>query len=309
MQVARRVSSTSHFGLARMASLLAPSLITMASSRALPATMCGSSRTRSADYLTGVICGSAPSLALIRDATVTQTQESSQTPMSDTSTQDGTSNRQGGRGRHRRGGKNFRGNSSNSNRAPSQGRDYNIRPERKPQQTGFQKILSVLTFGLLGKPTVKARPARVGGAASSSSAQRPERQSERPDRGDRPARSERAPRTPREPLPPGEVTTDRLYVGNLSYDAGESDLNELFSGVGQVKSAEVVVNSRTERSKGFAFVTMASIAEAKRAVDELNGKEFMGRQLQVNGAKPPGSDRGDRGDRRERDESENSESA
>lgn len=210
--------------------------------------------------------------------------------MSDTSTQDGTSNRQGGRGRHRRGGKSFRGNSSNSsNRAPSQGRDYNIRPERKPQQTGFQKVLSVLTFGLLGKPTVKARPARVGSASSSTQA-RPERPA------DRPARPERAPRPPREPQPVGEVTTDRLYVGNLSYDATESDLFELFSGVGQVKNSEVVVNSRTQRSKGFAFVTMASIDEAKRAVDELNGKDFMGRQLQVNGAKPPSADRGDRRD-------------
>ena len=283
-----------------MAIQLAPSLISTASSRALPTTMCGSSRTRSESHLNGVTPCIAPPPALIIDATVTQTQESSPTPMSDTSTQDGTSNRQGGRGRHRRGGKNFRSNNSNSNsgssnRAPSQGRDYNIRPERKPQQTGFQKVLSVLTFGLLGKPTVKARPARVG-SASPASTGRPERSAERSARPERSERPERAPRQPREPQPAGEVTTDRLYVGNLSYDATESDLFELFNGVGQVKNSEVVVNSRTQRSKGFAFVTMASIDEAKRAVDELNGKEFMGRQLQVNGAKPPSSDRGDRRD-------------
>ncbi len=85
---------------------------------------------------------------------------------------------------------------------------------------------------------------------------------------------------------PSEITTDRLYVGNLSYDAAESDLSELFNGVGAVRNAEVVVNSRTQRSKGFAFVTMGSVDEARRAVVELNGKDFMGRPLQLSGAKP-----------------------
>ena len=185
-----------------------------------------------------------------------------------------------------------RSGGSSSSRGPGQGRDYEFKPDRKPKQTGFQKLLSVLTFGILGKPKPRSRPASSGGSA--------------PVRDNKPAehRSERAPRTPRPPIPAGEVTTDRLYVGNLSYDAAESDLFELFNGVGQVKNCEVVVNSRTQRSKGFAFVTMASIEQAKRAVDELNGKEFMGRQLQVNGAKPPSADRGDRPDRRdERDES------
>ena len=219
--------------------------------------------------------------------------------MSDTSTQEGASNRQGGRGRNRRSGSNFRGgnnrggsSSRGPGQGPGQGRDYEFKPDRAPRQTGFQKLLSALTFGLLGKPKPRSRP------ASSPSAS--------PARDNKPAlRTDRAPRTPRPPIPAGEVTTDRLYVGNLSYDAAESDLFELFSGVGQVKNSEVVVNSRTERSKGFAFVTMASVEQAKRAVDELNGKEFMGRQLQVNGAKPPSSDRGDRPDRRDgRDESE-----
>ena len=82
------------------------------------------------------------------------------------------------------------------------------------------------------------------------------------------------------------MTSGRLYVGNLSYDATEGDLFELFNGVGKVQNAEVVINSRTERSKGFAFITMAGIEEAKRAVAELNGKDFMGRALQISGAKP-----------------------
>jgi RNA recognition motif-containing protein len=93
------------------------------------------------------------------------------------------------------------------------------------------------------------------------------------------------------------VTTERLYVGNLSYDATESDLFELFNGVGSVRNAEVVVHSRTQRSKGFAFVTMATVEEARRAVAELSSKEFMGRPLQISGAKP--SNRGDRDERQE----------
>ncbi|MCA1964889.1 MAG: RNA-binding protein, partial [Prosthecobacter sp.] len=60
------------------------------------------------------------------------------------------------------------------------------------------------------------------------------------------------------------------------------------NGVGSVRNAEVVVNSRTQRSKGFAFVTMATVEEARRAVAELHGKEFMGRPLQLSGAKPYG---------------------
>lgn len=82
-----------------------------------------------------------------------------------------------------------------------------------------------------------------------------------------------------------EVVSGRLYVGNLSYDATESDLMDLFNGVGQVQTAEVVSHKRTMRSKGYAFVQMLSIDEARRAVDVLHDKEFMGRPLVVSGAK------------------------
>ena len=82
-----------------------------------------------------------------------------------------------------------------------------------------------------------------------------------------------------------EVTSPRLYVGNLSFDATESDLSELFSGVGQVVTAEVVSHKQTQRSKGFAFVQMQTVEEAKRAVTELHDKEFLGRKLVVSGAK------------------------
>ena len=82
-----------------------------------------------------------------------------------------------------------------------------------------------------------------------------------------------------------EVTTPRLYVGNLSFDTTESDLAELFNGVGKVVSAEIVTHRQTERSKGFAFVQMTGVDEAKRAVEQLHDKEFMGRKLFLSGAK------------------------
>jgi RNA recognition motif-containing protein len=88
-----------------------------------------------------------------------------------------------------------------------------------------------------------------------------------------------------------EVTTPKLYVGNLSFDTTESDLSELFNGVGKVQNVEIVTHKETERSKGFGFVFMTSVDEAKRAVVELHNKDFMGRKLVVSGAKTP-ADRG-----------------
>ncbi|MEA3210079.1 MAG: hypothetical protein QOE70_3136 [Chthoniobacter sp.] len=82
-----------------------------------------------------------------------------------------------------------------------------------------------------------------------------------------------------------EVTSAKLYVGNLSYDATENDLFELFKGVGVVRSSEIVTHKHNEKSKGFGFVTMTTVDEAKRAVVELHDKEFMGRKLVVSGAK------------------------
>jgi RNA recognition motif. (a.k.a. RRM, RBD, or RNP domain) len=89
-----------------------------------------------------------------------------------------------------------------------------------------------------------------------------------------------------------EVTSPRLYVGNLSFDATESDLFDLFNGVGHVQNAEVVSYKHNQRSKGFAFVQMQSVEEAKRAVTELHDKEFLGRKLVVSGAKSNEHSRG-----------------
>ena len=78
----------------------------------------------------------------------------------------------------------------------------------------------------------------------------------------------------------------KLYVGNLSYSLGDSELQQLFAPHGNVQSAQVIVDRDTGRSKGFGFVEMGSDQEAQTAIDALNGKEVDGRALTVNEARP-----------------------
>ena len=78
----------------------------------------------------------------------------------------------------------------------------------------------------------------------------------------------------------------KLYVGNLSYDVSDSDLQNLFSPHGNIVSAQVVMDRDTGRSKGFGFVEMNSSGEANAAITALNGKDHGGRSLKVNEAKP-----------------------
>ena len=78
----------------------------------------------------------------------------------------------------------------------------------------------------------------------------------------------------------------KLYVGNLSYETGDSDLEKLFATHGTVQSAQVIMDRDTGRSKGFGFVEMASSEEAQAATQALNGKESNGRALTVNEARP-----------------------
>lgn len=78
----------------------------------------------------------------------------------------------------------------------------------------------------------------------------------------------------------------RLYVGNLSYDATEDDLNNLFQAAGACVKCEIVSDRETGRPKGFAFVEMGSQADVDKAIEACNGKDFMGRELTVNEARP-----------------------
>jgi cold-inducible RNA-binding protein len=72
-----------------------------------------------------------------------------------------------------------------------------------------------------------------------------------------------------------------LYVSNLSFHTSETDLESLFSKIGKVTSVKIIMDRETNRSRGFAFVEMASEDEGKKAIEELNGKEIEGRQLSV----------------------------
>src|SRR5687767_15140588 len=78
----------------------------------------------------------------------------------------------------------------------------------------------------------------------------------------------------------------KLYVGNLSYNATSSDLEQMFGQHGTVQSAEVIQDRDTGRSKGFGFVQMGSDSEAQAAIAAMNGQEHDGRTLTVNEAKP-----------------------
>ncbi|MFZ4681270.1 MAG: RNA recognition motif domain-containing protein [Terrimicrobiaceae bacterium] len=78
----------------------------------------------------------------------------------------------------------------------------------------------------------------------------------------------------------------KLYVGNLSFKTTEADLKSLFAAAGTVSEAALVTDRETGNSRGFAFVTMSSDAEAQAAISQFSGKEVDGRSLTVNEARP-----------------------
>jgi RNA recognition motif-containing protein len=88
----------------------------------------------------------------------------------------------------------------------------------------------------------------------------------------------------------------KLYVGNLSYETGDAELETLFAAFGTVQSVQVIMDRDTGRSKGFGFVEMGSDQEAQAAIAGLSGKQVGGRNLTVNEAKPR-EDRGGGGGR------------
>jgi RNA recognition motif-containing protein len=152
-----------------------------------------------------------------------------------------------------------------SRRRGGRGRFQEQRRPAPKQKTFWQRIAAF--FGGNGGGQRKPVPQSRNGQERLQ--QQPQQREQRPSRKPEPI----------------EVTSPRLYVGNLSFDATESDLFELFNGVGHVQNAEVVSYRHNQRSKGFAFVQMQTIDEAKRAVEELHDKEFLGRKLVVSGAK------------------------
>lgn len=97
----------------------------------------------------------------------------------------------------------------------------------------------------------------------------------------------------------------KLYVGNMSYDTTEEELRNLFAQAGTVVTVDVIMDRETRRPKGFAFITMGSQPEAEKAITMFNAKDFNGRALTVNVARPReerpagggGAGRGGYGDR------------
>ncbi len=77
-----------------------------------------------------------------------------------------------------------------------------------------------------------------------------------------------------------------IYIGNLSYNVKESDLKEVMEDYGAVSSVKLIIDKMTNRSKGFAFVEMDDDAEAKKAINDLNGAEYAGRPMVVKEALP-----------------------
>jgi RNA recognition motif-containing protein len=155
------------------------------------------------------------------------------------------------------------------------------RPERRPDATEPKKTRE--------PRRTKTRDARTENREdrTENREDRSEQQSDSRDSGESPRRGKRRDRNSGGPRggDPSTVENRRVYVGNLSYDTTESDLEELFKGVGAVRRVEIVYNRTTHRSKGYGFIEMIDIDEAKRTVEVLHDQFFMGRQLTVSGAK------------------------
>jgi RNA recognition motif-containing protein len=161
----------------------------------------------------------------------------------------------------------------------------------------WQKLLKAI--GLYKEPVRPPRPERHTSQTEAKEPREPRRSktrdarteqsnsSENNDSSEGKKRRERSDKNTGRPRggDPGTVENRRVYVGNLSYETTESDLEELFKGVGAVRRIEIVYNRSTHRSKGYGFVEMLDIDEAKRTVEVLHDQFFMGRQLTVSGAK------------------------
>jgi RNA recognition motif-containing protein len=162
----------------------------------------------------------------------------------------------------------------------------------------WQKLLKAI--GLYKEPVRPPRPERKASPEAPAAEARPPKSNTRNARSDESGAGEKpGPSSKRSGRGSGErprggdgstVESLRVYVGNLSYDVTEQDLQELFKGIGPVRSVEIVYNRSTHRSKGYGFVEMLRKDEAVRAVEVLHDQHFMGRKLTVSGAKSKGMD-------------------
>ncbi len=167
-------------------------------------------------------------------------------------------------------------------RRNNKGRPYRRRMPRQeqpaPKPSLLQRILSFFGFGKKkdaakkeNRKNDKRKPKENVRVAKGRSNQG----------GNPAARQEKQRRRPASVSP---TRNARLYVGNLSYEASEAELEDLFKGFGNVRSVEIIYNTRTYKSKGYAFVEMQKLEDAQRAAEVLHGQPFMGRELMVSAA-------------------------
>ncbi len=172
-----------------------------------------------------------------------------------------------------------RKNNHGRNRRQRMPRTTESMPKKKPSL--LERVLRFFGFGK--KEEVKDSR-KKGGNSRQQQENRPQRKTRiakgRNNEGGNPAaRSERRRATSTPP-----TRNARLYVGNLSYEASESELEDLFKGFGHVRSVEIIYNPRTYKSKGYAFVEMCHLKDAQQAAEVLHGQPFMGRELMVSAA-------------------------
>ncbi|MBQ8517474.1 MAG: RNA-binding protein [Akkermansia sp.] len=167
-----------------------------------------------------------------------------------------------------------------NNRRPNRHRMPRPDDKKTTRPSLIQRILSFFGFG-------KKKKANAGESADQKNRKQPRqnvriakgRNREANNQGGNPASRGRRRATS---VPP--TRNARLYVGNLSYEASESELEDLFKGFGDVRSVEIIYNTRTYKSKGYAFVEMRKLEDAQRAAEILHGQPFMGRELMVSAA-------------------------
>lgn len=189
-------------------------------------------------------------------------------------------NRQGNRRSGNRNNNNRRGQGRGNSNSSGSSRRESTRPPvpraEAPPLSLWQKILKAIGLYKAPEPPRGRRPQK-----QFDEPRQPRKSNTRNAKG-------RSPREPRPAPDPDKVSGTRLYLGNLSFDATESDLEELFKGVGPVRNIDIVYNRSTHRSKGYGFIEMSRLEDAKRAVEVLHDQPFMGRQLIVNEAKSKG---------------------
>ncbi len=169
----------------------------------------------------------------------------------------GPSNRNQNRN-HRGGNQNRRRSGGGQNRNQNRNRDNRVSSGRSRPKQKDSLGTKILRFFGLGKKTTS-----------------------RKSTGNRSTGDGRS----RRPAEIAEPTSGRLYIGNLDYTVSNSELADFFGKAGKVISADVITNPHNGRSKGFAFVEMGSVEEAKDAVKSLQNKDFKGREILVSGAK------------------------